>query len=81
MASARYLYVYRILACKAKVLLLNPFLSPVHSSQVQASHILVKHRDSRRPSSWKEDKITRTKEEALEIIEGVWYLLDSATVL
>lgn len=68
MASARYLYV-------------NPFLSPVHSSQVQASHILVKHRDSRRPSSWKEDKITRTKEEALEIIEGVWYLLDSATVL
>ena len=39
---------------------------------MRASHILVKHRESRRPSSWKEDKITRTKEEALEILEGVW---------
>lgn len=37
---------------------------------VQASHILVKHRESRRPSSWKSDKITRTKEEALAMIEG-----------
>ena len=41
--------------------------------QVRASHILVKHRESRRPSSWKEEKITRTKEEALEILEGVWF--------
>jgi len=65
----------------SQIFICESFLSPVHSSQVQASHILVKHRDSRRPSSWKEDKITRTKEEALEIIEGVWYLLDSATVL
>lgn len=47
-------------------LLRLPHLSP----QVQASHILVKHRDSRRPSSWRTDKITRTKEEALEILEG-----------
>ncbi|CAK0786932.1 Peptidyl-prolyl cis-trans isomerase NIMA-interacting protein 1 [Coccomyxa viridis] len=31
---------------------------------VRASHLLVKHRDSRRPSSWKEDNITRTKEDA-----------------
>ena len=38
--------------------------------KVQASHLLVKHRDSRRPSSWREDKITRTKEEALEILNG-----------
>ncbi|KFM77733.1 Peptidyl-prolyl cis-trans isomerase NIMA-interacting 1, partial [Stegodyphus mimosarum] len=38
--------------------------------QVRCSHLLVKHRDSRRPSSWREDNITRTKEEALEIIEG-----------
>ncbi|XP_035213142.1 putative peptidyl-prolyl cis-trans isomerase dodo [Stegodyphus dumicola] len=38
--------------------------------QVRCSHLLVKHRDSRRPSSWREDSITRTKEEALEIIEG-----------
>lgn len=28
---------------------------------VRASHLLVKHRDSRRPSSWKETNITRTQ--------------------
>jgi len=38
--------------------------------QVQASHLLVKHRDSRRPASWRSDNITRSKEEALEILEG-----------
>ncbi|OQV26029.1 putative Peptidyl-prolyl cis-trans isomerase NIMA-interacting 1 [Hypsibius exemplaris] len=38
--------------------------------QVKASHILAKHRDSRRPSSWREENITRTKEEALAIIQG-----------
>ncbi|RDB19510.1 Peptidyl-prolyl cis-trans isomerase ssp-1 [Hypsizygus marmoreus] len=38
--------------------------------QVRASHLLVKHRDSRRPSSWKEANITRTKEEAIEILRG-----------
>jgi NIMA-interacting peptidyl-prolyl cis-trans isomerase 1 len=31
--------------------------------------LLVKHRDSRRPSSWKEPTITRTKEEAVQIVE------------
>ena len=30
----------------------------------------MKHRDSRRPSSWKEPDIRRTKEEALEILRG-----------
>ncbi len=38
--------------------------------KVQASHLLVKHRDSRRPSSWREETITRTKEEALELLMG-----------
>ena len=38
--------------------------------KVQASHLLVKHKDSRRPSSWREENITRTKEEALEILKG-----------
>ena len=38
--------------------------------QVQASHILVKHRQSRRPASWKQEQITRSKEEALEILKG-----------
>ncbi|XP_015929073.1 peptidyl-prolyl cis-trans isomerase NIMA-interacting 1 [Parasteatoda tepidariorum] len=37
--------------------------------KVQCSHLLVKHRDSRRPSSWREENITRSKEEALKIIE------------
>jgi NIMA-interacting peptidyl-prolyl cis-trans isomerase 1 len=40
----------------------------VGPGEVQASHLLVKHRESRRPSSWKQDNITRTKEEALEIL-------------
>ena len=34
------------------------------TDKVQCSHLLVKHRDSRRPSSWREENITRTKEEA-----------------
>ena len=41
------------------------------SDQVRASHLLVKHTESRRPSSWKQDKITRSKDEALEIIKGI----------
>ncbi|TVY50401.1 Peptidyl-prolyl cis-trans isomerase ssp-1, partial [Lachnellula cervina] len=40
------------------------------SGKIRASHLLVKHRDSRRPSSWREADITRTKEEALRIISG-----------
>ncbi len=38
-------------------------------SKVRVSHILVKHKDSRRPSSWKEDNITRTKDEAIDILK------------
>ncbi|KAJ3199557.1 Peptidyl-prolyl cis-trans isomerase NIMA-interacting protein 1, partial [Dinochytrium kinnereticum] len=38
--------------------------------EVRASHLLVKHRDSRRPASWRQDPITRTKEEAYEILAG-----------
>jgi len=40
------------------------------AGQVRASHLLVKHSGSRRPSSWKEDKITRSKDEAIKILEG-----------
>ncbi|GAA6070027.1 peptidyl-prolyl cis-trans isomerase NIMA-interacting 1 isoform X1 [Tachysurus ichikawai] len=36
--------------------------------KVRCSHLLVKHNQSRRPSSWREENITRTKEEALELI-------------
>ncbi|KAI8908825.1 hypothetical protein DFJ77DRAFT_130776 [Powellomyces hirtus] len=39
------------------------------SDQVRASHLLVKHRDSRRPSSWKSQNITRTREEARKLID------------
>ena len=38
--------------------------------QVRASHLLVKHSGSRRPSSWKESNITRSKEEAIKILQG-----------
>ncbi|XP_034196146.1 peptidyl-prolyl cis-trans isomerase NIMA-interacting 1 [Osmia lignaria lignaria] len=38
--------------------------------EVQCSHLLVKHSGSRRPSSWREEKITRSKEEALELIKS-----------
>ncbi|XP_018567701.1 putative peptidyl-prolyl cis-trans isomerase dodo [Anoplophora glabripennis] len=46
---------------------------PVSSSgpeQVQCSHLLVKHKDSRRPSSWREENITRAKEEALDLVKS-----------
>eukprot|EP01083_Nonionella_stella_P018565 51692_1 len=39
---------------------------PAH---VRCKHILVKHIESRRPKSWKDIAITRSKEEALELIE------------
>ncbi|KAI9370559.1 hypothetical protein BJX61DRAFT_85792 [Aspergillus egyptiacus] len=38
--------------------------------KIRCSHLLVKHRDSRRPSSWREATITRSKEEAREILRG-----------
>ncbi|KAI1167494.1 peptidyl-prolyl cis-trans isomerase ssp-1 [Nemania serpens] len=38
--------------------------------KIRAAHLLVKHRDSRRPASWREAQINRTKEEAMRIIEG-----------
>ncbi|KAG5672531.1 hypothetical protein PVAND_002654 [Polypedilum vanderplanki] len=39
-------------------------------SEVEASHLLVKHSGSRRPSSHREEKITRSKEEARKLLEG-----------
>ncbi|KAJ3358637.1 hypothetical protein AMAG_04647 [Allomyces macrogynus ATCC 38327] len=35
---------------------------------VRASHLLVKHRESRRPSSWRQERITISKDEALQQI-------------
>ncbi|KAF4517758.1 hypothetical protein B566_EDAN002963 [Ephemera danica] len=45
---------------------------PVSSSgpeQVQCSHLLVKHRGSRRPASWRDDKITRSQDEAMDLVK------------
>jgi len=61
---------------------LKEFMAANHSSKgvapanftqtgdkIRAAHLLVKHRDSRRPASWREPKITRSKEEAAELIK------------
>ncbi|KAH8811004.1 hypothetical protein F5884DRAFT_699578 [Xylogone sp. PMI_703] len=45
--------------------------------KIRARHLLVKHKDSRRPSSWRESEITRTKEEAMSIILGYEQLIRS----
>ncbi|KAJ3128573.1 Peptidyl-prolyl cis-trans isomerase NIMA-interacting protein 1 [Nowakowskiella sp. JEL0407] len=37
--------------------------------QIRASHLLVKHAGSRRPSSWRKEKITITKEEAIQALK------------
>lgn len=44
--------------------------APKEDGKVRASHLLIKHKDSRRPSSWRQADITRTKEEALSTILG-----------
>ena len=38
--------------------------------KIRAAHLLVKHKDSRRPSSWREADITRSKEDAIKILQG-----------
>lgn len=38
--------------------------------RIRCSHLLVKHAGSRRPSSWREETITRSKDEAREILKG-----------
>jgi NIMA-interacting peptidyl-prolyl cis-trans isomerase 1 len=40
------------------------------AGKIRCAHLLVKHRDSRRPSSWRQNTITRSKEEAYEIIQA-----------
>ncbi|KAF2481742.1 hypothetical protein BDY17DRAFT_299570 [Neohortaea acidophila] len=38
--------------------------------KIRCAHLLVKHRESRRPSSWRQAEITRSKDEAMGIIQG-----------
>ena len=61
---------------------LKDFMAKNHSSKgisaanfsppgkIRCAHLLVKHRDSRRPASWRESKITRSVDEARELIKG-----------
>lgn len=56
---------------------------PLESSddnRMRASHLLVKHRDSRRPSSWREENITRTKDEAITILKGYEQRIKSGNI-
>ncbi|KAL7009299.1 peptidyl-prolyl cis-trans isomerase Pin1 [Cystobasidiomycetes sp. EMM_F5] len=48
----------------------NLHRQPQAPEQVQASHLLIKHAGSRRPSSWKETNITRSKEEAIAALRA-----------
>ncbi|KAK5058866.1 protein kinase ssp1 [Exophiala bonariae] len=43
---------------------------PASEGKIRAAHLLVKHRDSRRPSSWRETNITRSKEDAIALLKG-----------
>jgi NIMA-interacting peptidyl-prolyl cis-trans isomerase 1 len=49
---------------------IKPLSSEPGGGTIRASHLLVKHKDSRNPSSWKSPSITRSKEEAMEMILG-----------
>lgn len=40
------------------------------SESVRVYHLLVKHENSRRPSSWRQVHITRSRNEALDLING-----------
>lgn len=42
--------------------------------------MLVKHKGSRRPSSWREENITRTKDEARQILEDYRKQIESGDV-
>lgn len=50
---------------------IKPLSQEPGGGTIRASHLLVKHEESRNPSSWKQKTITRTKAEALEMITGV----------
>lgn len=43
---------------------------PAEPAFIRCSHILVKHIDSRRPTSWREEQISKTREEALATIRA-----------
>ncbi|GLC44487.1 hypothetical protein PLESTB_000068100 [Pleodorina starrii] len=58
----------------------NKRAATMADARVRASHLLVKHKDVRRPSSWKEPVVTRTKEEALAMIQRFHEMLTKGEV-
>ena len=50
------------------------------NGKIRCAHLLVKHRDSRRASSWREADITRSKDEAMGIIRGHEQRIKSGTI-
>ena len=49
----------------------SPAIAGGVDQQVQALHILKKHRGSRRPASWRNDNITQSKEDAIRQISDI----------
>ena len=47
-----------------------PNVSSKTEGKIRAAHLLIKHKDSRKPASWRQSEITRTKEEAISILQG-----------
>lgn len=45
--------------------------------QVRVAHILIKHQGSRRPSSWRNPNITRSKDEAIQTAENLKQVITS----
>ncbi|KAK3334565.1 peptidyl-prolyl cis-trans isomerase ssp-1 [Neurospora tetraspora] len=48
--------------------------------KIRCAHLLVKHSQSRRPSSWRESEITRTKQEALSTLQGFEQRIKSGSI-
>ncbi|KAL6150246.1 peptidyl-prolyl cis-trans isomerase Pin1 [Exserohilum turcicum] len=47
----------------------GPAASAATEGKIRCAHLLVKHRDSRRPASWREPNITRSVDEARKMID------------
>ncbi|KAK7095332.1 putative peptidyl-prolyl cis-trans isomerase dodo [Littorina saxatilis] len=48
-----------------------------NSDKVQCSHLLVKHKGSRRPANYKGETISRTKDEAVELLNEYREMIES----
>lgn len=48
----------------------RPEVAGQGEGKIRCSHLLVKHQESRRPSSWRQAEITRSKDEAIQTLLG-----------